>query len=829
MSISANSTSVNAEPGLGTGVNIPLTRLIWAAPLAILFAAVAAYGGYHFPNKPFVVLASLAIYAGVLWWRPQLWLFFVPALLPLLNLVPWSGRFFFDEMDLVLLVTLAVCVLRSGRSRTPALAPLAAPLIFAFVMVFLVSVVIGLLPLEPLDSNAFASYYSHYNALRVGKSLAWGIALVRLLRTTLAYDATALSHYWLPGMLAGLAGVVAVALWERVAFPGLTNFSTEYRITATFGSMHVGGGAIDGYLALALPFTLAWIREVKSPLKVFAGGVLFSLATYAIIATFSRGLYLAYGVMIAVFAFGSIVRLRTTGEFSVLRAFFSALIIFLLCVLAFRVFATGGYRTLAAVLGVWGIAFFLGRRAESRGGIFLAVMLAVPVLAMNLALIKLLAKGPYLAYGLAWLIGAAGVSSMILRERTTKQRLAWLGFLTAAVTAPFVGLKWGGQPALWATIPAIVSVVLLVIVNRIVRQPLWQANLKHGSVVGFVALIFFLAIPIAGNSYFMTSRLEGRSSDLNVRVAHWNDALNMIEEKPMARMFGMGVGRFPVTFFWHSHRATTPGTFQIGHDISGQYLRLGGARYGFGGATVYFTQSVSVKPFQQLKVKFDARTTFPKVSIDVGLCEMLHIYSENCETKTVNLAKSDGTWQTMEVSLTTRVLGAWHAYGKKPVKFWLVSPPASTNVDIDNVRLLDETGNNLVANGDFSAGADHWLFSVSDYWPWHIESIWIHLLFEQGWLGLTLLIMLILYAVCRLLMLISQGHSLALMILVALAGFVSVGTLNSLFEFPRVALLFYVLLFMSFVRWPQTVAPITRPEPPTTRPHSRTSRSRGAA
>ena len=50
-------------------------------------------------------------------------------------------------------------------------------------------------------------------------------------------------------MLAGLCGVVFIALWERLAFPGLTNFSEDYRVISTFGAMHVGGSAIDGYLA----------------------------------------------------------------------------------------------------------------------------------------------------------------------------------------------------------------------------------------------------------------------------------------------------------------------------------------------------------------------------------------------------------------------------------------------------------------------------------------------------------------------------------------------------------------------------------------------------
>lgn len=69
---------------------------------------------------------------------------------------------------------------------------------------------------------------------------------------------------------------------------------------------------------------------------------------------------------------------------------------------------------------------------------------------------------------------------------------------------------------------------------------------------------------------------------------------------------------------------------------------------------------------------------------------------------------------------------------------------------------------NLLKNGDFSRGGDHWLFSVRNFGPWHIESIWVHTFFEQGWLGLILLATLILYAASRLLMLVSRGQLIAL-------------------------------------------------------------------
>ncbi len=263
----ASSATIESRPQ-----KISLARLIWAAPAALTLAATAIYGGLHFPVASIPLVLSLVFYAGLLWRQPQLWLFFVPALLPILNLAPWSGRFFFDEFDLFLLATVAIWVLRSDSQRPLRFAPAAATLITLFVFAFAASLALGLLPLGPVDANAFASYFSKYNGLRVGKGLLWGVVLVYLARSDLARHEDALNRYWVPGMLVGLAGVVVVALWERIAFPGLMNFAEEYRITSTFGSMHVGGAAIDGYLALAIPFTLAWMAGTRSPFKLAARG-----------------------------------------------------------------------------------------------------------------------------------------------------------------------------------------------------------------------------------------------------------------------------------------------------------------------------------------------------------------------------------------------------------------------------------------------------------------------------------------------------------------------------------------------------------------------------
>jgi hypothetical protein len=63
--------------------------------------------------------AGLLLYGALLRRWPQAWLLVVPAALPVLDLAPWTGRFFLDEFDALLAVTLLMRAARAGRRRAP--------------------------------------------------------------------------------------------------------------------------------------------------------------------------------------------------------------------------------------------------------------------------------------------------------------------------------------------------------------------------------------------------------------------------------------------------------------------------------------------------------------------------------------------------------------------------------------------------------------------------------------------------------------------------------------------------------------------------------------
>ena len=281
------------------------TRLGWRLAAILLLLGVGAWSAV-FPRWGPLLAGGFAIYALLLWRYRHAWLLVVPAMLPLLNLAPGTGRFFLDEFDLLLLVTVASALWHGSiaAARPTLHRSLGLPLSL-FGCSVVISMVIGLLPLSPLDADAFSNYWSHYNSMRVAKGFVWALALLALVLRTLPIDGGFVMRLFVPGMCLGLAGVIVAGLWERALFAGLFDLRVAYRITATFSSMHTGGSEIETYLVTAIPFVwLAFARE-RPPLVWLGGGAILLLGAYLMVLTIARAGVLALGVALCILIAGA--------------------------------------------------------------------------------------------------------------------------------------------------------------------------------------------------------------------------------------------------------------------------------------------------------------------------------------------------------------------------------------------------------------------------------------------------------------------------------------------------------------------------------------------
>ena len=275
-------------------------------------AALAILAGLASYPTGVPLLAVLLLGYGMLLWRwPLLWFFLVPALLPVLDLSPLTGRLLLDEFDLLVLVTLAVGYLRVFRVKPlpwpNRLLPVAITLLW---ITWVVATTKGLWPLLESTGGLLANSHSPLEAWHVGKGLLWALLLVPLIRRVPADATQAALGYVLNGLMTGLAIVTLAVIWERHVYVGVLDFENVFRVTGTFASMHTGGAYIEAFIAFAFPALVAWVLLQRSwPLRVL-GMVAAALVSYAMLVTFSRGGYAGLVAGLLVVALGTL-RLRS--------------------------------------------------------------------------------------------------------------------------------------------------------------------------------------------------------------------------------------------------------------------------------------------------------------------------------------------------------------------------------------------------------------------------------------------------------------------------------------------------------------------------------------
>ena len=780
---------------------IPFAVVLWG--LAVLAAAGVFLIGRYYPLPVLWIVVPLGAYAALLWFRPEAWLLVVPAVLPVVDLAPWTGWIFVEEVDLLLLTTLAVGYLRMGNRPAGVRIPSAAKLLFGLLALsYLISTMRGLLPLPRFDANALSNYASPYHALRIAKGFFWAWLLIPLFSRTAGQQGENLRRWFFPGLITGLAGVCLVAIWERAAFPGLMNFSSDYRTTASFSAMNTGGAALDGFLALSLPLAALLLLPGRKLAANTLGVVLFAAGVYVLLTTFSRGLYaeFALSIVILLVTYGRSHH-GVTNEPRTARWRSPVLLVFVSLVawLLYRVFGTGGYRVLAATLTFLGGAFYVGGRDGPVSRSLWWPVAGLVLAGLSVLIAKLVPKGAYVVFLVATVFFAAMVALDLFPHGGRRRTLVpWvsLGLSWVAATVLLVANHWGAGPAVGDAILPLALGAAMAFVNQRFRRPLWHVEKRSTLFAAVCGVALGLLIPIAGN-YYAQERFSTVGTDISTRMAHWRDVLYVMNNDPVTSLIGTGLGRFPAEYYWRNKRGETPGSFQFVTEPGNQFLRLVGPRHsaGYYGDILRFGQRVRVNTGESYRLALAFRSTSPKAFLDMGLCEKLLLYNRVCSSKTLELKPADGTWHEITADLSTSSMddGPW--YLPRPLQLWVGNEQPGTIVDIDNLRLIDSAGYNHVRNSQFEQGNDFWFYtSDRHHLPWHAKNLWLNVYFDQGWFGLVMFSGLVLYVLLRLLAQAWAGRPLAGIFLASISGFLAVGLFDSLIDVPRIATLFYLIL-----------------------------------
>ena len=268
--------------------------------VGVTLLVVAALTVTTFPAARWPLAAGLALYAVLLRFESTSYLIALPLLLPVFDLAPYSGRFFWDEFDAVLATTLGVRLLFMPSLR-PGGVPMPKRALWLLFFSVGASAAIALWPLSPLDSNAFSSYLSTYNALRIAKGYAWAGAVLWLIWRDASAGRSVIAALQ-AGLAWSLVGLTISVFWERLQFVGSPEISTVFRASGFVSATHVGGAYLELMLVMLAPFGLAMAvtTERQAHRLFWYGSVLFGAC--AVLLTLSRAAAAAWLISVLTFA-----------------------------------------------------------------------------------------------------------------------------------------------------------------------------------------------------------------------------------------------------------------------------------------------------------------------------------------------------------------------------------------------------------------------------------------------------------------------------------------------------------------------------------------------
>ena len=784
-------------------------RAFLSVPLTLLCSVSGLALAAHYPLLPAAAIAIFIATALLSFRFPCAWPTFLPALLPVIGFAPWTGWITFEELDLLVLAVAAggYAWLARPAPHGPAQRGGVSALV-GFVLLLLIGslAIAAVRGVSDAGGFVFGWYQAYREPMNSVRPLKSALAALLLLPLWLAAAASApqqASRRLVLGLILGLTGASLAALWERVAFTGLVNFSTDYRTTALFWEMHVGGAAFDGFLALTVPFAAREVLAARSRKQwAFAAGVMV-LAAYACLTTFSRGVYAAIplGVILAIAIHQSQRRAdpSTPAPPQPASALKAGIIVTAFTLGAAQMFPTSGYRGMLAVFLAASLLMPLTTvlRRFGRSGWITGLGFGAGLAAAGVALAWLLPKGPYIVCAFSALLTTSLLafcwclpSHRYARRAASLALGAWL-MMPAGVVQVAAG--WGGPKALDGALPVALALLLsLPALAGPARAALPPSLRWQGTVAAGLAVAASIVAAMNGGAY-MTSRFSTAAGDLEVREAHWRQGATMLST-PADWLLGKGLGRYFDNFWVNAAQDQRPGDYRLHSEDQNSYLALVAGKHVLGwGELLRLSQRVA-PPTGPATVQFDVRVQKPS-TVHFEVCLKHLLYDGGCLVKDVKVSPKPGAWQRLQARLDGEPLSRGSWYAPKLVVFSIASEDPNHVTEIDNITLSGSDGRDLLTNGDFSAGTARWFFtSDRHHMPWHIKNVAAHVLFEQGLFGLLLLLVVWGGALWRVTLGHARRHPLAPGLAGALLGFAIIGLFDSLLDAPRVAFLFYLLV-----------------------------------
>ena len=435
---------------VSTSVAGTLLRSVVAALIPMSCAVAGVLLALHHPVAPALTTFTFIAWSVAVAARSRIALTALPAVLPICGFASWTGWIAFDEFDLVVLgavvgghFSLIAYRIRHGKAASGH--GQAGTLAILFLTLFSASLGfslwIGFSADPAYSASLFDGYFSGLNSVRIAKPFALMLLMLPVVQHQIRIDEAGTLRAFAAGMAAGCVVVALLVVWERVAFPGFLDFSSDYRVTALFWEMHVGGAALDGFLALTVPFALwQWLRA--NGYTGIALGMVIVVIGYSCLVTFSRGLYIAIPIATAILlwlATRTIVSHRSVSPRGAIVA--AVAFVAMNTVASYAIFREGGYRGLLAAMAAIALAFPVAAVLRTVP-MFKVISIGLSGMAVGALVViasTLIAKGAYALYAVVF--GTCAVLTFIARRSGSTLLALGTAALYGALLVAAVGVS----------------------------------------------------------------------------------------------------------------------------------------------------------------------------------------------------------------------------------------------------------------------------------------------------------------------------------------------------------------------------------------------------
>lgn len=338
-----------------------------------------------------------------------------------------------------------------------------------------------------------------------------------------------------------------------------------------------------------------------------------------------------------------------------------------------------------------------------------------------------------------------------------------------------------------------VAVAVLVVSVGVLRPSPKLGHVRVWKSAGLISLLVLAAYPIITGP-FASARMALVSQDFATRMQHVRHVIGIRDGGLINTAFGQGLGRFPSQNYWAKQVLEGGGVRSM---AAHRFLQVGGVGQLqlAPGYLLFLDQAIDLPQQGSVKVVLRGRATAPRGGLTVLICHKWLLASGTCVSNRFSLAGLDQGWQELSAELNTGPLGADSGWFQRPVRLSLFND-SKVRVDLDSISVLDARGRDLVRNGTFDAGSDHWSYTSDDHLAWHVKNMLLAIWFDLGWVGVFAFGTLVIVSLLRSGVAAWSGNRSAQALLGACAGLMIVALFDSVVDEPRFLLLLLVLAWL---------------------------------